>query len=157
MADHHTPLARAVELARTGMEAGAGYPFGAVIVKAGVVVAEAHNRVLANHDPTAHAEIEALRLAGRTLATHDLTGCVLYASGEPCPMCLGAIYWSGIVEVYYAGTVDEAAGIAFDDRYIFDQFALPPEKRKVTLNPLAGSRAEVAAIYREWAKRQGTS
>lgn len=150
-------LVRAVALARIGMEKNAGYPFGAVIVKEGVVVAEAHNRVLVNHDPTAHAEIEAIRRAGETLATHDLTGCVIYASGEPCPMCLAAIYWAGIATVYYAGTVDQAEAIDFDDKRIFEEFTLPKEERKVQMTQVDIAKAEVAAIYRDWARREATN
>ncbi len=157
MNEHRRHIDRALELARAGMEQGAGYPFGAVIVRDGDVVAEAHNRVLVNHDPTAHAEIEAIRLAGERLRTHELTGLVIYASGEPCPMCLAAIYWAGIETVHYAGTVDDAAGIDFDDRYIFDQLALPPSQRKVRMIAMEGVADKVAPLYQAWADRQARS
>jgi tRNA(Arg) A34 adenosine deaminase TadA len=154
--DAHTRhLARAVELSRIGMRADAGYPFGAVVVRDGSVVAEAYNRVVVDHDPTAHAEIEAIRAAGVAMGTHDLTGCVLYASGEPCPMCLAALYWAGIDTIYYAGTVDDAAAIDFDDRFIFDEFARPAAERKVRLIAVDPMREAARSTYREWAERNG--
>ena len=97
-----------------------GGPFGCVIVKNGQVVSRAHNRVLVDHDPTAHGEITAIRKAGQALGTHDLSGCELYTSAMPCPMCLSAIIWANIKQVYYGNTADDAAAIGFRDAAIYD-------------------------------------
>ena len=108
-----------IEKARSTMNKNIGGPFGAVIVKDGEVVAVASNTVLGDNDPTAHAEINAIREAGKFLKTHDLTGCTLYATGYPCPMCLSAIMWSNINEVYYGTNLQDAEGIGFRDDFIY--------------------------------------
>lgn len=112
-------MALAVEAARIGMKAGKGGPFGAAVVKEGEVVAIASNEVLSTNDPTAHAEMVAIRRAAEKLHTYDLSGCVLYATGEPCPMCFSAIVWANIREVYYSATIEEAEVIGFRDCRIY--------------------------------------
>jgi guanine deaminase len=109
--------------AKQGIEQGEGGPFGAVIVNAaGVVIARAHNQVLLRHDPTAHAEIQALRLAGEVQGSHDLAGCALYTTCEPCPMCLAAILWANIRQIYYACDRHDAADIGFRDAWLYEYF-----------------------------------
>ncbi|MCZ0935563.1 MAG: nucleoside deaminase [Gemmatimonadetes bacterium] len=123
-------MRRAIDLSERSVEEGGG-PFGAVVVKDGEIVAEGTNRVTLDNDPTAHAEIRAIRRACDRLGTFDLGGCEIYASCEPCPMCLGAIYWSRIRRVYYANTREDAAAIRFSDEDIYDEFSLPPEERRI--------------------------
>jgi tRNA(Arg) A34 adenosine deaminase TadA len=153
-ADHsfsHEPfLRRAIELsARAGLELSTGGAFGAVVVKDGKIIAEGMNRVVASHDPTWHAEMEAIRLAAVTLQRFKLTGCVLYTSAEPCPMCLAACYWAGIDQVYYAASVDDAFTFGnFDDRPIYEQLALPKERRAVRLTQLL--RDEAVAVWERY-------
>ncbi|MCH4170735.1 nucleoside deaminase [Agrilactobacillus composti] len=106
--------------AESNLKTGDGGPFGCVIVKDGEIIAQAHNQVLVDHDPTAHAEITAIRQATRKLGTHDLTGAVVYTSCYPCPMCLGAIIWANIKTVYYGNTAKDAAKIGFRDDFIYD-------------------------------------
>lgn len=108
------------EEAKVTSKQGIGGPFGATIVKDGKVICVASNSVLASHDPTAHAEINAIRKACQILGTHDLTGCELYATGFPCPMCLGAIMWAGIKKVYVSGMLEDAEAIGFIDKFIYD-------------------------------------
>lgn len=114
------PMGLAVEQARKTMSQNIGGPFGAAIVKDGEIIAVNSNRVLADHDPTAHAEITAIREACKKLGTHDLSGCVMYATGYPCPMCLGAIVWANIKTCYYGCTPEDAADIGFRDDFIYD-------------------------------------
>lgn len=126
-------MRRAVSLSKRGMDLGQGGPFGAVIVKDGVVVGEGWNEVLKVQDPTAHAEIVAIRNACRNLDTFDLTGCVIYASCEPCPMCLGAIYWSRIAKVYYSVSRHDASGIEFRDEFIYEELGKPLDERQLPM------------------------
>ena len=126
-------MKRAVELSRRGMESGHGGPFGAVIVRDGAIVGEGWNEVLRSNDPTAHAEVVAIRNACRALGTYDLSGCEIYASCEPCPMCLGAIYWSRIRQVYFSIGRHDAAGIEFRDEFIYEELAKPPAKRALPM------------------------
>lgn len=118
-------MQRAVELAREGVDQGRGGPFGAVIVKGDVIVGEGSNEVLASQDPTCHAEVVAIRDACRNLGSFSLAGCEIYASSEPCPMCLGAIYWSRIDRIYFANTRDVAASHGFADDFIYDELEKP--------------------------------
>jgi tRNA(Arg) A34 adenosine deaminase TadA len=127
---HAALLRRALELALLSVEAGGG-PFGAVVARAGQVVAEGTNRVVAARDPTAHAELVALRAAAAALGSHDLSGCELYASAEPCPMCAGAAHWSRIDRVFFSASRDDAARAGFDDALLFRELALPPARRAV--------------------------
>lgn len=121
-------MRRAIALSEESIRNGGG-PFGAVIAKNGTVVAESSNRVTIDHDPTAHAEVNAIRQACRKLGTHDLSGCVIFCSCEPCPMCLGAIYWARLDAIYYANNRRDAARVGFDDDFIYRQIPLPPEER----------------------------
>ena len=127
-----------------------GGPFGAVVVKEGVVIGSGANQVTASNDPTAHAEIVAIREATTKLGTFDLTGCEIYASCEPCPMCLGAIYWAKITKLYYASTKDDAAKADFDDSYIYKEFALPKNER--TMVSLQMMRDDAVKVFEAWNK-----
>jgi len=140
-------LIRAVELAHEGQASGNGGPFGALVVRGGHVVAEGTNRVLADNDPTAHAEVVAIREACRIAGSFQLPGTVIYSSCEPCPMCLGAIYWARPEAVYYAATRADAAAADFDDSFIYDELPLDPEARSITFGyrPIEGSTAPFAA------------
>lgn len=128
-------LNKAIEVALNGMKNGGG-PFGALITRNGEVVSISNNKVVLNHDPTAHAEILAIREASAKLKTHDLSDCTLYTSCEPCPMCLGAIYWSGIRTVVYACDRNDAEDAGFNDRFIYDELNLEPGARKITFRKL---------------------
>lgn len=121
----------AIKLAVTNVQSGQGGPFGAVIVKNGSLIATGVNSVTAAHDPTAHAEVAAIRAACITLSNHQLDGCELYASCEPCPMCLGAIYWARLEGFYYACARTDAAEAGFDDAFIYEQLPLKPEERSL--------------------------
>ena len=146
---HEDYMREAIRLAETGMRGGRGGPFGCVIVRKGEIVGRGHNRVTSANDPTAHAEVVAIREACAALETFQLADCTLYTSCEPCPMCLSAIYWARIPEVYYANTRQDAAAIGFDDDFIYQQVPLPPEKRAITMRPLL--RDEAQATFRGWA------
>lgn len=124
-------MRRAIELGRNGMMAGDGGPFGAVIVKDGAVVGEGWNRVVATNDPTAHGEIVAIRNACQKAKAFSLKGCELYTSGEPCPMCLSAIYWARLERVFYGFSLRDAADIGFDDRYIYEELTKRIQQRKI--------------------------
>lgn len=125
-------LRLAIELAKEGVEKGLGGPFGSVIVKDGVVIGKGCNQVTSSNDPTAHAEVVAIREACRVLGTYQLSGCTVYASCEPCPMCLGALYWVRPERVVFAATNQEAAEAGFDDAFIYREINLPMEERKIT-------------------------
>lgn len=145
-------MRRAIDLSEQSVEEGGG-PFGAVVVKDGEIVAEGTNRVTLDNDPTAHAEVRAIRRACDLLGTFDLGGCELYANCEPCPMCLGAIYWSRIARVYYANTREDAARIGFSDEDIYDEFSLPPEERRiVSLVRTPSARARDA--FERWTRKR---
>jgi tRNA(Arg) A34 adenosine deaminase TadA len=132
---HRAFLAEAVRLAGESVDTGGG-PFGAVVVRDGLVLGRGRNRVVPASDPTAHAEIEAIRDACRTLGTHQLAGCVLYTSSEPCPMCLGAIYWARPEAVWFVNPRDEAASIGFDDALIYDEIQRSPSDRRIPMRRL---------------------
>lgn len=123
-------MRKAIELSVKNVAEGGG-PFGAVIAKNGEIVATGVNRVTDEHDPTAHAEVSAIRAACRKLNTFDLSGCEIYTSCEPCPMCLGAIYWAHIDRMYYGNNQHDAAEIGFDDAFIYEEIALKPEERRL--------------------------
>lgn len=144
-------MREAVRLAEQGMNSGRGGPFGCVIVRAGEIVGRGHNRVTSTNDPTAHAEITAIRDACAHLETFRLMDCELYTSCEPCPMCLAAIYWARIPTVYYANTRADAAAIGFDDDFIYRQMPLPPERRAVKMTPLLRDAAQ--ATFKAWAQK----
>jgi len=131
-AEERKYLKLAIDTAEENITGGGG-PFGAVIVLKGKVLATAGNRVVSGHDPTAHAEVLAIRQAAEALGTHDLSGCVIYASCEPCPMCLGAIYWAGIRRIVYASDRYRAASAGFDDERIYTELALGAGERSITM------------------------
>lgn len=151
--EHEKFIRRAIELsARAALEYSTGGAFGAVVVKDGKIIAEGMNRVVASHDPTWHAEMEAIRLACITLQTFKLTGCTLYTSAEPCPMCMSTCYWAGIEEVYYGASVDDAFKYGdFDDRPIYEQLALPKEKRSIKLTQML--RDEAVDVWKKYHKK----
>ena len=144
-----THLRRAIALSRANADSAEGGPFGAVVVRDGVVVGEGANRVTVDHDPTAHAEMVAIRAACRQLATHDLAGAVIYTSCEPCPMCLAAILWARIDRMVYANTRADAAAIGFDDAWFYEQVALPIDGRALPARRLLGEEAR--EVFRRWA------
>ena len=133
-------MRKAIALSVNNIKNGGG-PFGAVIVKDGKVVATGVNRVTASTDPTAHAEVTAIRKASKKLKTHDLSGCVIYTSCEPCPMCLGAVYWAHLDKMYYGNAKTDAKKIGFDDSFIYDEIDLKPEDRKVITTQLLPDEA----------------
>lgn len=140
-------LELAIRTAGENMEDGGG-PFGAVIVREGSVVATAGNRVVPGHDPTAHAEVMAIRMAAETLGTHDLGDCTIYASCEPCPMCLGAIYWAGIRKIVYASDRYRAADAGFSDNHIYEELALGNSDRSIEM--IRGLKEEGDRILEKW-------
>ena len=140
-------LIRAIEIASRGISDGGG-PFGAVIVKDNKIIAEAYNRVVLSNDPTAHAEILAIRQAASVLKSHELNDCTLYTSCEPCPMCLGAIYWSGISKVVYSCDRTDAERAGFSDKLIYNEIMLDPSKRKISFLRLTDCGGK--EVFREW-------
>jgi guanine deaminase len=140
-------LKRAIKLAGSGIREGGG-PFGAVITKQGKVIAEATNKVVLLHDPTAHAEILAIRKASEVLRSHNLSECIIYASCEPCPMCLGAIYWAGIRKVVYASDRFDAEASGFNDSFIYNEIKLDPSARKIDFIHLPDSGGE--EVFMQW-------
>ncbi|MEO6567216.1 MAG: nucleoside deaminase [Opitutaceae bacterium] len=141
-------MQEAIRLAEDGMRSSRGGPFGCVVVRQGKVIARGNNRVTSTNDPTAHAEVTAIREACRELGTFQLTDCELYTSCEPCPMCLAAIYWARIPTVYYANTRADAAAIGFDDDFIYRQMPLPPEKQAIKMQPLL--RDAALTTFKTW-------
>lgn len=148
MSEHETFMRRAIELAREGMVSAGGGPFGSVVVRDGRIIGEGSNRVTASNDPTAHAEIVAIRDACKNVGSFKLDGCVIYASCEPCPMCLGAIYWSRAERVYIACTRDDAANAGFDDAFIYDELNKDLKERKVRIDVLF--RDKGIKVFQEW-------
>lgn len=146
--DHDTYLRRAIELSRVKMREGAGGPFAAVVVKDGRIVGEGWNRVTSENDPTAHAEITAIRDACRNLGTFSLEGAVMYASCEPCPMCLGAIYWSRLSALFYANSSADAGRIGFDDELLYREVALPARERSLPMRRIPS--ADAIEVFAEW-------
>lgn len=138
-------MRKAIELSIENVKNGGG-PFGAVIVKDGEIVATGVNRVTANHDPTAHAEVSAIRAACEKLGTFDLEGCEIYTSCEPCPMCLGAIYWAHLDKIYYGNNKTDAARIGFDDSFIYDELALERKDRKKVMEEMLPEEAKAAFL-----------
>lgn len=140
----------AIDLSIENIDSGGG-PFGAVIVRDGRVVAKGANRVVPNNDPTAHAEVMAIRNACRELATFDLAGCTVYSACEPCPMCLSALYWAGIERICYANTKRDAAAIDFDDSFIYDQLRLDYDRRSIHCEHFM--RHEAMEAFRKWEEK----
>jgi len=149
MEDDRSLLLRAIHIAESGIINGGG-PFGAVITRDGKILAEAGNRVVLSSDPTAHAEVVAIREAASLLKSHDLKNCTLYCSCEPCPMCLGAIYWAGITKVVYACNRLDAENAGFSDRYIYDEISLDPSERHIRFVRIDNIGGEV--VFKKWAE-----
>jgi guanine deaminase len=144
-------MARAIKLAIENARSGRGGPFAAVIVKDGRILAEGTNRVTASNDPTAHAEIVAIRAACTALGAFRLDGCELYTTCEPCPMCLGAVYWARPARVFFAASAADAAAAGFDDAFIYDQIALAWADREIPFVEMM--REESLACFRAWAEK----
>ena len=144
-------MREAIRLANESVMNGGG-PFGAVIVKDGEIVSGSANSVTLNNDPTAHAEVNTIREACRKLGTYDLSGCVIYTSCEPCPMCLGAIYWAHLDRIYYGNTKKDAAEIDFDDEFIYKELDKPMQERHVPLIPVLGE--EAIQTFRQWSLKE---
>lgn len=140
-------MRKAIDLALANVKNGGG-PFGAVIVKDGDIVATGVNRVMASNDPTAHAEVNAIRAACQALGTFTLEGCDIYSTCEPCPMCLGAIYWAHIDRLYYACNKIDAADAGFDDSFIYKELELPADERRLKAEKLIPEEAK--RIFEEW-------
>lgn len=145
---HSQFMARAIALSVENVRQGAGGPFGCVVVKNGRIIAEGTNRVTSANDPTAHAEVVAIREACRVLGHFQLTGCEIYSSCEPCPMCLGAIYWARPARVFYAATAEDAARSGFDDADILKQLQLPPGERRIPMQQVM--RESALEAFRLW-------
>ena len=141
-------MREAVRLSVQKMRGNHGGPFGAIVVKGNRIVGRGWNKVTSSNDPTAHAEVSAIRDACKRLKTFDLDGCELYTSCEPCPMCLSAIYWARLKAVYYGNTRKDAARIAFDDDFIYREVALPISQRKIPMKQLL--RKEALTAFVEW-------
>ena len=144
-------MRRAIQLSLESVKHGGG-PFGAVIVKEGKIIAEAANRVTLDNDPTAHAEVNAIRQAARSLDRFDLSGCDIYTSCEPCPMCLGAIYWAHLDHIYYGCNRRDAADAGFDDEFIYEELSLAPAERQKMMEVLLP--AESLAAFRMWKEKK---
>jgi tRNA(Arg) A34 adenosine deaminase TadA len=142
------PLGEAFRLARESMADGRGGPFGAVVARDGAILGRGANRVVRDADPTAHAEIVAIRDACRALGTHDLSGAAIYATCEPCPMCLAAIHWARIDRIVYAGDRDDAARAGFDDALLYREVAAPRERRRTPMTQR--DRDEALRLFAEW-------
>jgi tRNA(Arg) A34 adenosine deaminase TadA len=145
---HDRFMREAITLSKANVREGKGGPFAAIVVKDGKVLARGTNRVTATNDPTAHAEIVAIREACGLLGSFQLDNCEIYTSCEPCPMCLGAIYWARPRAIYFANTRDDAASIGFDDRFIYDEFAVPHTARKIPMVQIL--RDEALEVFRDW-------
>ena len=150
MSNHEKFMQMAIDLAEYNVKEGQGGPFGAVIVKDGMVLARSANKVVPTNDPTAHAEVSAIRLACQELGTFSLAGCEIYTSCEPCPMCLGAIYWARIDKIYYANTKADAAAIGFDDHFIYQELDLPMDQRRLPIVQLM--RNEALNAFKLWSE-----
>ena len=143
-------MRKAIRLSLANVEKANGGPFGAVIVKEGKVIARGTNNVTATNDPTAHAEIVAIRKACKILKTYQLTGCEIYTSCEPCPMCLAAIYWARPEKIFFANSKEDAAAINFDDKLIYEEIAKPVSERKIFTQQLL--RDEALAAFKKWSE-----
>ncbi|MFI5148248.1 MAG: nucleoside deaminase [Bacteroidia bacterium] len=151
--DNQEYMAEAIRLAVSNVESNKGGPFGAVVVKNGKIIARGYNQVTALNDPTAHAEVVAIREACKVLNSFQLDECDIYTSCEPCPMCLGAIYWARPAKVFYACTKKDAAEIAFDDDFIYSEIAKPLDQRSMKFIQLM--RTEGLKAFDAWEKMEG--
>ena len=148
----HAHMRSAIALSAQNISGVEGGPFGAVIVKNGLIVGKGKNNVLVSNDPTAHAEVCAIRAACHNLETHSLQGCEIYTSCEPCPMCLGAIYWAQIDKIYYANTQNDADTIGFSDAFLYNEFKLEPHARSKTFQQIL--RNEANQVFKQWASNE---
>lgn len=146
-------MAEAIRLAKENLKTGNGGPFGAVVVKNGIIVGKAGNSVTSTNDPTAHAEVNAIRDACKNLNTFQLDDCEIYTSCEPCPMCLGAIYWARPKAVYYACTKTDAANAGFDDSFIYEEINIPMNNRRIPALQMMQSEAQ--KVFEEWVELDG--
>ena len=144
-------MKQAIQLSRNGITNNEGGPFGCIVVKGGQIVGRGNNRVTSTNDPTAHAEVVAIRDACNTMGTFQLEGCEIFTSCEPCPMCLGAIYWARPSKVYFANTRKDAADIGFDDSMIYEEMICDLDKRKIPIIPLPSK--EALDIFKEWEQK----
>lgn len=144
-------IKEAIELSRQGMMKNDGGPFGCIVVRGDEIVGRGNNRVTSTNDPTAHAEIVAIRDACKNLNTFQLEDCEIYTSCEPCPMCMGAIYWARPGKVYFANTRADAASIGFDDSLIYEELVLPFEQRKIAIECIG--RDEAIKVFEEWSSK----
>ncbi|NTW34205.1 MAG: nucleoside deaminase [Bacteroidetes bacterium] len=145
-------MSEAIQLAVENVKSGNGGPFGAVIVKDGKIISRGVNMVTSSNDPTAHAEVVAIRNACKSLSSFQLDGCQIYSSCEPCPMCLGAIYWARPAKLYFAGSKKDAADIDFDDSFIYDEIKVSHEKRSIPTNHVC--HKDALAPFIEWQKKE---
>lgn len=145
-------MEHAIALALKNIQTNCGGPFAAVVVKDGEIIAECANHVTTQHDPTAHAEVVAIRNACKKLGTFQLDGCEIYTTCEPCPMCMGAIYWARLDAVFYACDQKDAADAGFDDQFIYDEIAVPYEKRKIPFKKLHQQQART--IFARWVEME---
>ena len=145
-------MLEAIRLSKEGMESGTGGPFGAVVVKNGKVVGKGSNKVTTTNDPTAHAEVVAIRDACQNLNSFELNDCEIYCSCEPCPMCLSAIYWARIDKIYFANTKNDAANIGFDDAFIYQEIEKPYSERSIPVETLM--RNEAKEVFDLWLKKE---
>jgi tRNA(Arg) A34 adenosine deaminase TadA len=146
-------LRLAIAEARAGMEKGDGGPFGAVIVRDGRIIGKGHNTVLSSHDPTAHAEVNAIRNACEGIGHHELSGAVIYSNFEPCPMCLAAIYWAHIDTLYYSAGKEDAALAGFMDKQLYEEMKLPPGARRIPSSRIAVE--DMDQLMRDWKDMEG--
>ena len=151
MTRDETFMRRAIELAQKGADENLGGPFGCVVVKDGVIVGEGSNQVTSTNDPTAHAEVVAVRDACRNLGSFQLTGCIVYTSCEPCPMCLGAIYWARPAAIFFAATRDDAAAAGFDDELFYSEIEKPNSERRLSMQTML--REESQKVFRSWIEK----
>jgi guanine deaminase len=150
MDQHETFMRMAIKLSTQNVLQSVGGPFGAVVVKDGKVIAKSANKVTSNNDPTAHAEVAAIRIACKKLKTFDLSGCIVYTSCEPCPMCLGALYWARVDAIYFGNTKADAAAINFDDQFIYEELEKSLSERKLPIKQLLRDEAQQA--FKLWEK-----
>ena len=151
MKRHDYYMQRAIELSKQSINSGGG-PFGAVIVKDGKIIAESANSVTQDNDPTAHAEINAIRKAAKAMNTFDLSGTTIYSSCEPCPMCLSAIYWARIDNLFFANTRQDAQKIGFDDEFLYNEIQLPIDKRTIATKQIL--RNEALQVFKMWEEKE---
>ena len=150
--DHIKFMREAIRISRQGMQNNEGGPFGAIVVKDGMIIGRGNNQVLATNDPTAHAEVVAIREACKTLGSFQLEDCILYSSCEPCPMCLGAIYWARPDRLFFACDKKDAAAIGFDDDFIYREIERPIPERKIPTTQILQNEAK--AVFREWEEKK---